>query len=256
MLNLSTKFTIWLIIRKKLLLLLALILFSMGSYTYSEITTNPISPNKLNGSSIVILKPVSIDFPIYYITPKDFSNVSAIANKHIPLPSEKIMDDGIIESLSLAIFLIDNNPNVEFNYAKNLADLYVSEAIQEGVNPDLAFIQMCHETGFLRFNGTVDRSQNNYCGLGATGNGVKGNTFSDQKEGVRAHIQHLKAYGSTQKLSNKLVDTRFKYVKRGSIDSLSGLTGKWATDVKYDKKIRSLLHRLHTSHIVGSVVSI
>ncbi len=71
----------------------------------------------------------------------------------------------------------------------------MTEAIQEGVNPDLAFIQMCHETGFLRFDGTVDKSQNNYCGLGATGNGVKGSTFLDQKEGVRAHIQHLKAYG-------------------------------------------------------------
>jgi len=65
---------------------------------------------------------------------------------------------------------------------------------------------------------------------------------------VRAHIQHLKAYASTEKLNTELVDERFRFVKRGSATEISELTGKWATDKQYDKKIRNLLHRLSQSN--------
>ena len=246
MLNWKVKYVIILIKSKKLLLTLLLVQFSIGSYTYSEIATHPISPNKLTRSNLVVLKPIKIDFSGYYLNPVSNMFNKPVTENSIITPSESIMDEGKIESLDLAIFLTNNNRNIDFNSAKNLADLYVSEATQEGVNPDLAFTQMCHETGFLRFDGIVDKTQNNFCGLGATGNGVKGNSFLDQKIGVRAHIQHLKAYGSTQELSNELVDERFRFVKRGSVVSLTDLTGKWATDIKYDKKIRNLLTRLYS----------
>ncbi|NQU35345.1 MAG: glucosaminidase domain-containing protein [Bacteroidetes bacterium] len=246
MLNSKVKYVIILIKSKKLLLTLLLVQFSIGSYTYSEIATHPISPKKLTSSNLEVLKPIKIDFSDYYLTPVSYMFNNPVKERSIITPSESIMDEGKIESLDLAIFLTNNNRNIDFNYAKNLADLYVIEATQEGVNPDLAFTQMCHETGFLRFDGTVDKTQNNFCGLGATGNGVKGISFVNQKSGVRAHIQHLKAYGSTQELRNELVDERFRFVKRGSVVSLTDLTGKWATDNKYDKKIRNLLNRLYS----------
>ncbi len=229
---------------KRFILTTIVIMFSIGSYTFSESTSNP------NYKSITIAKSyftnsLSLDIPIYYapqIRKKiDIDKPKLISKKRL----ESVMGKGNIDTSLLATFLTSHNKNISITYATKLAELYAVEADHEGVNPELAFTQMCLETGFLRFNGTVDRHQNNFCGLGATGNGVKGLSFVNEQEGIRAHIQHLKAYGSTKKLRNSIVDKRFKYVQRGSGTYLSDLTGKWATDRKYDEKIRSLLVRLY-----------
>ncbi len=232
-------------LNKKGVLTFLLVLFSIGSYTYSEITTDPSSKNKTIHLNLTFQKSTISEFSIYYITPvlntKPKSKKTIIETAH----SESIMGNGNINSSTLAIFLQNNNQSIDNKYAHALAKLYIEEANHEGVNPDIAFTQMCLETGFLRFDGTVDMHQNNFCGLGVTGNGVKGLSFKDSQQGVRAHIQHLKAYASTQELNNELIDDRFKYVKRGSVTQLSGLTGKWAMDVNYDIKIRNLLTRLY-----------
>ena len=100
------------------------------------------------------------------------------------------------------------------------------------------------ETGFLRYGGDVERSQYNFAGLGATGNGAKGNSFATVREGIRAQIQHLKAYASTETLNNPCVDSRFKYVTRGCAPYVEWLgisenpSGKgWATAKKYGYSI-------------------
>ncbi len=160
-------------------------------------------------------------------------------------PSDQIMGMGQIDLRVLSMFLCGNNPRVNQTEALALAKIYVEEANAEGVNYDIAFSQMCLETGFLKFNGDVDPSQNNYCGLGVTGGGVPGLSFDDTQTGVRAHIQHLKAYASKQQLKSKLVDARFHYVKRGSVRVVDELTGKWATDKHYGFKINHLLQRLY-----------
>jgi hypothetical protein len=160
------------------------------------------------------------------------------------MPSETIMGAGVKNVDQLGAFLLQHNHHIGREDAHKLASLYVEESAQEGVNPDVAFTQMCLETGFLRFDGDVDKGQYNYCGLGVIGKGEKGLSFRNSREGVRAHIQHLKAYASTQELKNELVDKRFYFVKRGSAQGICDLTGKWASDKHYDKKIRSLLNRL------------
>ena len=232
-----------LIINRKFLFTVVLLSFSMGSYTYSEITSEP----RDNISSLDNSKPFFIpDFT-------GFTNYTGINNhteeirsdKFKPTPSEDIMDRGNMDVQILAEFLTKNNSKIDDDYALEIATLYVQEAKFEGVNADLAFAQMCLETGFLNYGGDVDKSQNNFCGLGATGNGAKGLSFSSPEEGIRAHIQHLKAYGSTRKLNKDLVDSRFRFVDRGSGVELKDLTGKWATDKKYDKKIRTLLARIY-----------
>ncbi len=231
---------------RQVFITLVFILFSIGSYTYSEITPLSISAVKNTNTQTNYLKNFT-RFSAYYHVPATKQLVSKPRIKEIAAPpSESIMDTGSINASALAGFLALHNKDIDSVYAHKLANLYITEAVYEGVNPDLAFTQMCLETGFLKYNGTVDKEQNNFCGLGATGNGVKGLSFTNPKDGVRAHIQHLKAYGSTKDLNNVLIDSRFKYVKRGSVTNLSGLTGKWATDKKYDKKIRSLLKRLYT----------
>ena len=72
------------------------------------------------------------------------------------------------------------------------------------------------ETGFLRYGGDVKINQYNFAGLGATGNGNPGNSFLSVREGVRAQIQHLKAYANNEALNNPSVDNRFGYVARGT----------------------------------------
>jgi hypothetical protein len=82
--------------------------------------------------------------------------------------------------------------------------------------------------------------------LGAIGDAEPGLSFGTLRDGVRAHIQHLKAYASTDTLRMQKVDARFDYVQRGSAKNYFDLTGKWAVDPKYGTKLQSILERLYS----------
>lgn len=97
-----------------------------------------------------------------------------------------------------------------------LAQIYIEECNAEGIRAEVAFAQAMKETGFLRYGGDVKINQYNFAGLGATGNGNPGNSFLSVREGVRAQIQHLKAYANNEALNNPSVDNRFVYVARGT----------------------------------------
>lgn len=154
------------------------------------------------------------------------------------------MGKGQASVSQMASFLTRKNPEIPQETARRFVEIYVEEAESEGVNHDIAFVQMCLETNFLRFGGQVKKSQYNFCGLGATDDGAAGATFSSVREGVRAHIQHLKAYASTEPLQQENVDPRFELVERGSARYLTDLTGRWATDPNYDRKLNRYLNQL------------
>jgi len=162
-----------------------------------------------------------------------------------PEPPTYIMGQGKVGIEKMAQFLLLNNYGFGSENAKMIARLYVEEASFEGVNHDIAFIQMCLETGFLRYGGDVKPEQNNFAGMGAIGNGEPGLTFPDQRTGIRAHIQHLKAYGSQEPLNLELVNPRFRFVQRGRAPTYEGLAGTWAADRQYAVKINALLERLY-----------
>jgi len=163
------------------------------------------------------------------------------------LGAPPLLGPGLAEAAGLARFALANNPDLDPAWAARVASVYIEESIVEGVNWDLAFAQMCLETGFLSFKGSVSSDMHNYCGLGSYAEGVRGASFPDETTGIRAHIQHLKAYASHEGLARPLVDPRFHYVKRGSARSLSELQGRWASDEKYAEKLASLLSRLYSS---------
>ncbi|GHV25783.1 hypothetical protein FACS189498_4220 [Spirochaetia bacterium] len=117
---------------------------------------------------------------------------------------ERILGKGRTDPAILAAFLLQSNPRVE-EFADQLAQLYVEEAAVEGINHDVAFSQMLLETGFLHFGGLVSPDMYNFCGLGAIGPEQPGEIFPDPRTGVRAHIQHLKAYASEDPLKQPLV---------------------------------------------------
>lgn len=155
--------------------------------------------------------------------------------------STRIMGPGGLTLTTMKRALGQNNPGLSGEKIQEIARAYLEESRAEGVNHDLAFAQMCLETGYLRFRGQVRASQNNFCGLGATDDGAHGASFRSIREGVRAHIQHLKAYGSREALKNPCVDPRFRFVSRGSARTLHDLAGRWASDRHYGEKLRERL---------------
>ena len=129
----------------------------------------------------------------------------------------------------MAQYLINKNPNAK-SWALEYAKLYLEEGEIEGVRGDGAWIQSCKETGNFAFTGgtAVTFDQNNFCGLGVTKKGMKGHSFDTPRLGIRAQIQHLKAYATTAPLKNPCIDPRYKYVTKGCAPRFEDLAGKWA----------------------------
>lgn len=122
---------------------------------------------------------------------------------------------------------------------EQFAQIFYEEANAEGVKAEVAFTQCMKETGFLKYGGDVLPNQYNFAGIGATG-AVHGASFKDVRTGIRAQIQHLKAYASTSPLNNACVDPRFNLVTRNSAPYVEWLGIKenpngygWATAKNY-----------------------
>ena len=151
-------------------------------------------------------------------------------------------------------FLKQRHPKINNKYLL-LPEIYLSEGAQEGIRGDVAFAQALHETNFFKFGGDVLPQQNNFAGLGTTGNGVRGHSFATPQLGVRAQIQHLKAYASTAPLNNPCVDPRFRYVKnRGCAPYIEDLGGKWAFPGYDTKKYASLQDALQHRDSYGDKI--
>lgn len=132
----------------------------------------------------------------------------------------EIMGEAKATAQQMALFCRSKNaePKLTSCTLEHLAEIFLEEGKAEGVRGDVAFAQSLHETGYFKFGGIVLPSQNNYAGIGALNGNATGQaaTFHDPRTGVRAQIQHLKAYASTEPLVNACVDPRFSLVTRGS----------------------------------------
>lgn len=124
----------------------------------------------------------------------------------------------------------------------------IEEADTEGVRGEVVYEQAMLETGWLQFQGDASAGQFNFSGLGTTGGGVAGNSFPNVRTGIRAQVQHLKAYASSDELNQACVDNRFQYVTRESAPYVEWLGiqenpygGGWAAGRSYGYKLRSLL---------------
>ena len=127
--------------------------------------------------------------------------------------------------------------------------IYMEECAAEGVKAEVAFCQAMNETGFLKFGGQVSITQYNFAGMGATDDGAAGASFPNVRTGVRAQVQHLKGYASTNALNNACVDPRFAYLSKSrgcapivewlGINENPAKKG-WATSVNYGYNLRNL----------------
>ena len=144
---------------------------------------------------------------------------------------------------------------------KQFAEIYYEESKKEGIKPEIAWAQSMLETGWLRFGGQVEIKQLNFAGLGALDGGEKGADFSiygkeGVRMGVRAQIQHLKAYSSSTisetTLKETCVDPRFRFVNPKGCAPYVEYLGQnenpnhkgWATSIGYGYKIMELVEKL------------
>lgn len=139
-----------------------------------------------------------------------------------------------------AFYAASDAPNIE-----TFCQIVYEESVAEGIDPAVTFCQAMKETGFLKFGGDVSITQYNFAGLGATGGGVAGECFGSVRQGIRAQVQHLKAYANNAALNNPCADSRFSYVTRGSAPYVEWLGihenpyGRgWAAAVNYGYSLK------------------
>jgi len=180
-----------------------------------------------------------------------------------PVPIEKtpIQGESVATVDQMVQFVLNSGKEPRINCSlEELAQLYIEEGQVEGIKGDMAFAQAVKETNyftFLRTDGTpslVLPAQNNYCGLGATNNSEigQGAWFDTPREGVRAQIQHLKAYASTEPLKQECVDPRFYLVTRGIAPCWEDLNGKWAVPgTGYGESIVDIHRRILEVQVVA-----
>ena len=133
---------------------------------------------------------------------------------------------------------------------EQFAQIVYEEARAEGVRAEVVFAQCMLETGFLKYGGDVLPNQYNFAGIGATG-AVHGASFENVRVGVRAHVQHLKAYASLDGLTQQCVDPRFNLVARGCAQYVEWLGMKenpkgygWASAKNYGPNIVNMVINL------------
>lgn len=133
---------------------------------------------------------------------------------------------------------------------EQFAQIVYEEAKAEGVRAEVVFAQCMLETGFLKYGGDVLPNQYNFAGIGATG-AVHGASFENVRVGVRAHVQHLKAYASLDGLTQQCVDPRFNLVARGCAQYVEWLGMKenpkgygWASAKNYGPNIVTMMNSI------------
>lgn len=174
-----------------------------------------------------------------------FSCVS-VPRKKVSI-SRNLTGTPVLSSESLYRYFVSVKPDCDRGQVRRLAEYYVKEASVEGINSDCAFAQMCLETGYLSFGNLVVPEMHNYCGLGAMDAAHPGEWFETEQIGVRAHIQHLQAYATTQDvpLKQELVDPRYSWVHKAKYaETVFDLAGVWATDKLYGHKIDAILDKM------------
>lgn len=206
-----------------------------GEYKYQVIVTakNGVKKTLLSGKVTIGESSVNSGelYAIAGTSEVTVTQMMTYYNKHATYPS---------------FYMLSDAPTL-----KKFCQMYYDECKKEGIRAEVAFAQAMHETNFLRYGGDVQIQQYNFAGIGATGGGAQGNSFSSVRVGIRAQVQHLKAYASSDPLSQICVDPRFDRVQRGCAPYVEWLSipanpnGKgWATNPLYGSSLRKMINEL------------
>jgi hypothetical protein len=163
-----------------------------------------------------------------------------------PTGSQTLLGTGQLLEHDIILYIRRENPNVS-NIVENLISTYIREASFEGINHDIAIAQMLYATDFLR-NQEIMRA-NNYGGLQDARFPRLLSQSEAMTEGIRAHIQHLKAYAGGP-LRSRNVDPRYSVLEQrsliGSAVTFDKLYEFWAVDsASYRRNIERILEGLY-----------
>jgi Mannosyl-glycoprotein endo-beta-N-acetylglucosaminidase len=157
----------------------------------------------------------------------------------------------------LLAYLESRNPRLDPRF-RSIAGEYMRLGEALGVRWDYAFYQMLLETGSLSFrngnrSGDVKPQQNNFAGLGATGRGQRGESFSDVATGVRAHLEHLLLYAG-ERVDNPVAERTRKVQEWGLLTdwhkgfaqpvTFADLAARWAPGTRsYRRTVEGIAER-------------
>ena len=189
-------------------------------------------------SAVLTAREVREEQPVTPVEPAKPEGYHSIASKAVATAAQMVA------------YIKAKRPGVEQSVI-DMIPLYLSEGQTEGIAGDIAFAQSCIETGNFAFPGetcAVTLAQNNFAMMGVTATFAKGEIFATPQLGIRAQIQHLKAYANNERLAKECVDPRFYLVSRGSAPYVEWLgqqenpKGKgWATAKGYGARILAVL---------------
>lgn len=158
-------------------------------------------------------------------------------------------------------FLLSKSPSPSINCTPlELAKMFIEEGEIEGVRGDIAFCQSIHETGWFKYGGQVLPEQNNFAGIGATNGSTvgKGAWFATPREGVRAQIQHLKAYASVQALKQECIDPRYDILVKNNLLGIApkweDISGRWAVPGYDTSTYKSLEEAMQNGGAYGQTI--
>ena len=154
--------------------------------------------------------------------------------------ANEIIGVGRLQKEVIVAFIRSKNPMVSANVVDSLANVYIQEATLEDINLNIAIAQMVFATNFLRNEQRMNI--HNYAG-------ISGLSFLDSQTGIRAHIQHLKGYASTEAPKNAIVNPRYNILRQngilGTIKTRQQLYSTWAPLSRdYRERIESILYEL------------
>ena len=172
----------------------------------------------------------------------------------VSLPQIAILGPSRLSAAQLTAWFHGREPRPAGPYAasvgvESLVEIFLEEGRVEGITGDVAFMQSVVETGWFRFAGQVPASANNFAGIGATDASTSHATFLNARTGIRAQIQHLRAYADPSALTCTVppltmpcVDPRFHLVlPKGKAPTWNLLgSGNWASAPGYGTSIVTL----------------
>jgi hypothetical protein len=134
---------------------------------------------------------------------------------------------------------------------RSIVGHYYAVAPSVGLDPLLVVAQMVEETGHLT-SFWSQRPRRNPAGIGVTGQPGVGISFPDWKTAARAHTGRLLAYsisGNGTAVQGRLIEEALSFrplpeSKRGVAPTLAGLSGNWASDPDYAKKLASVANQI------------
>ena len=164
------------------------------------------------------------------------------------LPPVKTTSDNAVPACvtpgRLMAFIKTRNEKLDPRFNKIAVD-YMRHGERLRLRWDVAFFQMAIETGYLTFDRETGRradvrpKQNNFAGMGATGNGEAGESFPDVATGVLAHLQHVLLYAGeridqpvaerTRKVQEWGILKSWQKSQRGPI-TFAQLARRWANN--------------------------